>query len=360
MWDSGTGFNRTIERSWEIVAGYEAMPVTYKTADTPVVTESGNQAYAQLPVSEVPNPRNIFIRRSADNGAFNFPDEQPEWIANAGDPYWKTPLNTSSVSYQTGEDIYVHDRQYAYVDITPPTLVAGETLEPVYPGTNLIIPLARPIDILTSGDYRYWFYVYTLVLPDMYYDNEIDLVDVSPEFWKLLPMIEFRKWSEVSSPMVVTVTQGDQVDTYSFDANDPDTSTINAELVSQELGIYHFSIDPCFSFEKHCGYTPTSIKANIKYKVATSLLDVKFRRQINRIVQAMSRRVGAELPMLSCECIMESGFIAEQRRETGTVHRNLWTNVEKFKIGHSNRIGNEAYHDIMATMVVSRTVKPKI
>ena len=223
-----------------------------------------------------------------------------------------------------------------------------------------MIPLARPIDVLAGGDHRYWFYVYTLILPDLYYDTGIDLESTSPEFWKLFPTIEFKKWYETVAPMTVTTTIGDQVDSYEFDPDDPTTASIKAVLVSSENGIYHFSIDPCFTFETHCGYTPTSVTATIRYKVSPSLLGQQYKKQINRIVQAMSYKVAAELPMLSCDCLIKTGFLAEQRRETGTVHRNLFTNVEKFKIGYSNRIGNDAYHDIMSTMLIARTVKPKI
>ena len=350
-----------VTRTWEAVVGLDAITVNYKTVDDPTVEEVAEKAYAHLPVSEVPNPRNIWIRREVGDGAFDEPaDENPQWIANAGDPYWRVPLNTSPIKFETGEVIYVHDRQYAYCDITPPVLSEGETLAPVYPGTNLIIPLARPVDVLSGGDHRYWFYVYTLILPDLYYDTDIDLENASPEFWKLFPTIEFKKWYESAAPMTVTVTIGDQVDSYEFDPDSPTTASIKAVLISPENGVYHFSIDPGFTFESYCGYTPTSVTATIRYKVSPSLLGQQYKKQINRIVQAMSYKVAAEMPMVSCECLIETGFLAEQRRETGVVHRNLFTNVDKFKIGYSNRIGNDAYHDIMSTMLITRTVKPKI
>jgi len=350
-----------VVRTWATVTGLDAVTVNYKTVDDPTVEEVGDKAYAHLPVSEVPNPRNIWMRKEVGDGAFGIPaDEAPQWIANAGDPYWRVPLNTSSEKFATGEVIYSQDRQYVYADITPPTLESGETLAPVYPGTNLMIPSARPVDVLSSGDHRYWFYVYTLILPDLYYDDEINLEDAPPEFWKLFPAVEFRKWSETSAPMTVTVTMGDQEDSYEFDPDSPTTASIKAVLVSQENGIYHFSIDPSFTFESHCGYTPTSITAIIRYKVSTDLLGIQYKRQINRIVQAMSYKVAAEMPMESCECLFKTGFLAEQRRETGVAHRNLFTGVEKFKVGYSNRIGNDAYHDIMSTMLISRNAKPKI
>jgi len=350
-----------VTRTWESVAGLDAVIVNYKTVDDPTVEEDANKAYAHLPVSEVPNPRNIWIRKEVGDGAFATPaGEEPQWVANAGDPYWRVPLDTAPTKFVTGTVIYTHDRQYVYCDITPPTLAVGETLAPVYPGTNLMIPLARPVDVLPNNDHRYWFYVYTMILPDLYYDTEIDLENASPEFWKLFPTIEFKKWYETTAPMTVTVTIGDQVDSYEFDPDSPTTASIKAVLISSENGVYHFSVDPCFTFEAHCGYTPTSVTATIRYKVSPSLLGQQYKKQINRIVQAMSYKVAAEMPMLSCECLIETGFLAEQRRETGTVHRNLFTNVEKFKIGYSNRIGNDAYHDIMSTMLITRTVKPKI
>ncbi len=350
-----------VVRTWESVAGLSDLSIVYKTVDPAVVEEISTKHYAQLPVSEVPNPHNVWIRKEATDGAFLVPEnEPPQWIANAGDPYWLVPLDTSPITWELGDVLYVNDKQYAYVDITPPVLESGETLAPVYPGTDLMIPLARPVDILDSGDHRYWFYVYTLVLPDLYYDEIINLEDGPPEYWKMRRLVDFKKWYETSSPMEVTVTIGDQSDTYSFDPLDTTNPTINAVLVSEELGIYHFSIDPCFSFETHCGYTPTSVTAKIQYKVSPSLLGIQYKRQIARITQAMSYKVGAELPMLNCECMMETGFLAQQRRETGTVKRNMFTNVEEFKIGYSNRIGNDAYRDIMATMVIKRTVIPKI
>lgn len=350
-----------VVRTWEAVAGLADIEIIYKTVDPPVVEEIDGKSYAQLPVSEVPNPHNVWIRKVDTDGAFAVPaGKSPQWVANSGDPYWLTPLDTSPLRFEEGDVLYVNDKQYAYIDITPPTLEFGETLSPVYPGTDLMIPLARPVDVLENGDHRYWFYVYTLVLPDLYYDDEINLEDVVPEYWKMLRVVDFKKWYESSSPMEVTVTIGDQVDVYEFDPLDETNPTINAVLVSEELGIYHFSIDPSFSFEAHCGYTPASVTAKIRYRVSPSLLGVQYKRQITRIVQAMSYKVGAEMPMLSCDCPLESSFLAQQRRETGTVKRNLFTNVEEFKIGYSNRIGNDAYRDIMSTMMIKRTAIPKI
>jgi hypothetical protein len=349
-------------REWATVAGMEAEPVIYKTVDPVTMEDDGGKYYAHLPVSEVPNPGNTWIRREAGDGAFSHPaSESTSWVANAGDPYWRVPVDTATQSYTPPEVVYAHDRQYAFVDITPPVLDAGETLAPVFPGTNLMIPLARPVDVLAGGDHRYWFYLYTLVHPDLYYDEKISLEDAPPEFWKFLPTIEFRKWYETLAPMTVTVVQGDNSDTYEFDPADPNTATINAFLISPETGVFHFSVDPGFSLTTYCGdYTPTSAIANIHYKVSPSLLADHLRKQITSIIRAISYRVAAELPMVSCDCIMETGFLAEQRRETGTVHRNLFTQIDKYQIAYGKRIGIDAYHAIMSKMSISRTMKPII
>ncbi len=350
-----------VVREWEAMAGMDAKIVVYKTVNPATVEDDASKYYVHLPVSEVPNPGNVWIRREEGDGAFSHPaSEVTSWVANGGDPYWRVPIETTAQTYTPEEILYVHDRQYAYVDITPPELESGETLAPVYPNTNLMIPLARSIDVLDNNDHRYWFYVYTLVVPDLYYDDEINLEDASPEFWKLLPTIEFRKWSEVFAPMEVIITQGDNQDIYVSDPDAPTISTINAVLISPETGVYHFSVDPGFTLAAYCGYTPTSVIATIHYKVSPSLLAERFRKQINSVIQAMSYRVAAELPMVSCDCIMDTGFLAEQRRETGTVHRNLFTQVDKFQIAYGKRIGIDAYHAIISKMSISRNIRPVI
>ena len=346
-------------REWDTIVDMDAKVVVYKTVNPITVENDGGSYYAQLPVSEVPNPGNIWIRREIGDGAFGEPSSKyASWVANGGDPYWRVPLDTATSPYVSPEVLYCHDRQYAYVDITTPVLSDGETLEPVFPGTNLIIPQARPADDIGGGEFRYWFYVYTLVVPDLYYDDEINLENAPPQFWKLLPTIEFRKWYETVAPMEVIVTIGDNSDTYVFDPADPLTPTIHAQLISAETGVYHFSVDPGFTLETYCGYEPTSAIATINYKANPSLLGHQYLRQITRIIQAMSYKVAAELPMVSCDCIIETGFLAEQRRETGTVHRNLFTQVDKFQIAYGKRIGIDAYRAIMSEMLVSRTVKP--
>lgn len=348
-------------RTWEAVEDLSSVVVHYKIIEDVDVEETGGKAYARVPQAMVPNPRNVYIRREADDGAFlESASEKITILDYLGEPHWRIPLDTAGVKFTTGETVYLQDRQYAYVDITPPTLDAGETLEPVYPGTNLVIPQARPMEVLSGGNHRYWFYTYTLVNPDMFYEDIIDLETAPPDFWKMLVSISFKKWYETAAPMVVTVTQGDQVDTYVFDPADPTAATIKAQLVSAENGIYHFSVDPTFTMTKHCGYTPTSITAKIFYKVSPSQMKAAYRKQISRILQAVSYRVAAEMPMVDCESQMESGFLDEQRRETGTVHRNLFTNMEKYHVGYANRVGIDAYHDIMSTMLVDRKVKPKL
>jgi hypothetical protein len=350
-----------VTRSWEAVAGLSSVPVVYKLIDPVTIDETGGYPRAILSRAIITNPRNIWLRREDGGGAFGESSTgEIEIVDDAGVSSWSVPIDQAVDSYQTGEAVYAHDRQYAYVDITPPTLAEGETLEPVYPDSNLIIPQARRMQVLENGDHRYWFYVYTLVRAEMSYEDEIDLVSALPEFWKLLEAIEFRKWSEVSAPLILTVTQGDQIDTYTFDQASPDAATIKATLVSSNNGIFHISTDPCFSIEKHCGYWPTSMSVKVYYKVSPTKLHDIFRNQISRILQAISYRVAAEMPINSCRCKMESGFIEENRMETGKVTRNIYTNTESYNIAYGQRIGIEAYHAIMSEMLTNQKVKPML
>jgi hypothetical protein len=347
-----------VKREWydaDDIGTYEDIEVHYYVILDATVDVAGSKAYVQLPIDVVDNPWNALVRDRNSQHGYTYAQDEPVTRESGSPDYWKVPINTSVRSYAPGDTIDVQHRQYAYVDLTPSlTLPEGAVLEPVYPGTNQIIPQAKPMEVLDSGDYRYWFYVYTLVLPSFTH-RTVDLL--SPELYKMFPTIDFKYWVEEAAYPELWVTTGYDQEALIYDPLDPDVEgTPVVTLVDGYHGVYHANTDTCsevlnsWCLATNCVDRPITARIRIYYKVNPESLPKKLLSQVPMLLRAILYRIAADIPVGSCGCPIDFGFIYEQQMNMVDVVENAYTGQTTTRFRHGTRAGQIEYSKILETV----------
>lgn len=345
-----------VERVWYPLDGYDEQAVTFNVITDAVIELDSGVHYVQMPVDVVGDPLSTYSRLRSDGGAFTYAATPIVERVSGTPDHWKVPIDTSKKTYTSGE-VDVQDRSYVYVDITTPTLEVGQNLEPVYPGSNQIIPQAKPMETPSVGVSRYWFHPYSLVLSQ--FDQRTVNLRI-PETYKLYPKIEFRYWVSEDFFLELVVTQGDTVTTYQFDPSaDPQVSGVRAELIDPEHGIFHIVVDPGFSIVSCLSglvtpLIPYSATFKVKYKTSPSSLEAKYRNQIVGISRAIVQRVASELPLEGCYCPITAGYIKYQQTVMGSKTTNLFTGYQVDKLEYGNKLGQIAYATFMNQILYYR------
>lgn len=345
-----------IKREWSAIEDYDNLAVNpYIVENAPVVEASFPEVRVNRTL--VRNPNNVFLREDGTNRALDFITDPADYPKIDGDD-WVFLIDTNKVVWTPGTQVNVQHRQYLTMTITPPVgLPAGANVEFVYPGTNQIVPQAKPYEDLAGGQRRYWFYIYTLVDPE-FTERVVNLE--RGEFYKLYTHLELKYWQDVDAPALVRIYEGEKFKEYEYTPNPVDPTVQQAfffDLVDQEHGIYHLTLNECFT--EWCrstipdwdSHAPTSIRVVVHYKTDPVYLKDKYLYQIAEILDAMMYKVAAELPTTDCDCKVTQGFIAQNQIPYYDQYANPLTGTEIIKFRYGQLTGQIRYGETMGRVL---------
>jgi hypothetical protein len=347
-----------VTQQWSDIVGYDQIVVD------PFILRSATVNVGPPPTVEIPdnildNPLNVILRRGSDNGTYSIDDTVIPFKSGSN---WVLTLDNDTIPYTVGDDVNVQSVRYVYVDITPPITCENGTIYPVYPGTNQIIPQAKPVQQLLNGDDRYWFYIYTLVDP-AFYNNTVDLIDA--EFYKLLPYISFKCLTEIelkgrlektcicpdcSGCRTCCEDQVFQVSTHVEDSERGIVSfCIDGELVVEDdVEVLQPTSCNCLSCDSCHRYILT-----FYYKTNPDFLSERIQKGIGEIERAVVFRVAADLPIIDCGCFLNRpderlGFIFRQQETFAKTSVNSFTGTVITLHDYGDLRGQRAYSEIIA------------
>lgn len=335
---------------WSDVVGYEQVPVSPFIAQNVTVTP-GSPNLVEIPEAVCSNPLEIFLRRDSDNGSYGIYTGVKPYRDGLGN--WVVALD-DNIPYNILDQVNVQDTRYTYVDIDPAD--CDGTLYPVYPGTNQIIPLAKPVEVLQGGQLRYWFYIYTLV-NTAFYNYEVNLIDA--EFYKLLEYISFKCYEEVPSPATLTVSCTCGCESCATSCEDA-IYQLSTTIDKAQQGVLSFVIvgkyvegildeSKCFVEPVGCSSTYT---LRFSYITNPLYLPGVFRDVVPIVKRAIMHRSAAELPLVDCGCHLDDkerlGFIWKQQEmiSSSTVRAFSGDITTHFKYGDLR--GQLEYTDLMS------------
>jgi len=347
-----------VQQTWSTIDGYDDEATNDYLITSATVDVSGDQATVRLPVDVVFNPEDVIIRDNATGSAFIRDNALPITRTAAATDYWNYPIKQTTTPYN-GETINVQGIKYTYVDITPPTIPAGATLVPVYPGTNQIIPQYKDFETLVGGDYRFWFPVHVLVHPDFRFDTTVSLVDA--EFYKLYPSIEFRYYEEETVyPELVVVAKNESgvvtEYTYQYDPTSlVDHSYPELKLIYNDSGLAHFvfndetcdTVNPFELFPNADVLNPISVRLKLYYKTNPRFMEDRYQAQLSGLQRLIAQKVAAELPLADCGCKISKGFIAQQQTGYMDSYMNPFTGTTVEKFAYGNLHGQVAFEEFL-------------
>lgn len=353
------------EPTYSTVVGLETVSVSPFVLTGLTATLESSKYYVLLPDNVVDNPHKVHIRRSTDMGTYApDPTRRPSKVGSN----WKVYLDNQPTPYQGTDPISVQHTDYVYVDITPPSSLSG-TLVPVYTGTTQQIPQAKPMEILSGGQHRYWFYIYTLVDP-AFYNNPVNLVNA--EYYKLVPVITFKDYTEEEVfGELITICNccsdcGDTYRHYQVSAN-----IVNARqgvvslVVEGELfdddddGIYERLDTSCGDCWLQLLCDSCAYELQFPYITNPIYLHEKLQIGMSSVIRAVIARTAAELPMVDCGCWIDDkeklGFIARQQETFSKMSTNVFgTTSVIYQYGDLR--GQKLYAEIMSKVPRSKFI----
>ena len=323
----------------------EAVNIYVATDLTPVTV--GPITYVDVSDSVMFNPADIIVRRASDETVVPLLMGQgyPRKVTGA----WRVALNTRAEPLDVADLVHVQHRQYVYVDIE-----TEDDLIPFYPNTTQKIPLARPVQTMGGTTKRYWFYSFTLVVPEFYDDPAIDLV--GGEFYKLHAAVEFRTEAEAVFDALIT-----QTCLIPGEVDPPESWKAELIPIDSQRGIVQVKVlgkwethpvtevvtlntnDTDIPFSRR-GYATTISYA---YKTHPTSLPSHIQRDIATVLTAILHRVAADLPLNDCGCKLERGFIAEQQKSYAT-QLVTPTGIQMMKTEYGDLHGHKVYAEKMS------------
>jgi hypothetical protein len=336
----------SVKPVWASIDGYGPFAISAMAQTNVTINDVGNLKVVLADASIFENPADIQIRNGNNNDTY-LPLNQSAYPKLTGDN-WEIPIDVKRSNYDPAAPVNLQHRKHLILDVDPPVSIpAGSTLYPVYPGTNQIIPQAKPSQVLDNGKTRYTFYIYTLIHPAFRYET-INLEQ--GQFWKLYPAIEFKLFSEAAAQAQVVWIMGGTEKTVNVTLK----PTLGQDGVFSVVFDSTFLTDP-YSIWSDMGCTaqdtPERIKLRFWYKTSPSRLPERFANQIPALRQAICHRVAAELPIQDCGCQVKSGFIFENQRRYDKVTMRPATGVEYRSADFVDSYGRLRYEDIVNSQV---------
>lgn len=209
---------------------------------------------------------------------------------------------------------------YMYVDVENCATATDELL-PFYPNSYQIIPMAKKPEAVDANTTRFWFHPWVLV-DEAFQDSGVDLL--KGEFYKLLSSIDFRCVSEVAAAAEITWLDMDDDCLVAYTAD----TDLAVKIKDAEKGV--LLIDPAYFRCKSCNSPCSACSCNyraplrlkIYYKTNPTLVDLD--GWIPNIKEAIAYFTAAELPVASCNCKVEEGFIAEAQKPYNKVRQTAY------------------------------------
>jgi hypothetical protein len=344
-----------VEPQWNTVTGLNAVAISPFVLLNATVNIVLGKPEVTIPDSLVDNPLNIILRRNSDNGTYSIDDTVKPRKSGSD---WIVTLDNDTIAYNIADQVNVQHVKYVFVDIDPETDECDDgELYPVYPGTNQIIPQAKPYEVLGSGFRRYWLYSYSLVNP-AFYNNTTNLVN--GEFYKLLETIEFRCLTEVESKGLLT--KSCVCEDCSDCCCDSGTYQVTTKIVDAANGVVSFCIDGKFDDEgvlvpSECScLSPDNchdFKLTFKYKTNPNYLSERLQKAVSQVIRAIVFRTAADLPVIDCGCFLDDGkekrgFIYYQQEMYGRTSINQLTGTVTNQFRYGDLRGQQAYADIIS------------
>jgi hypothetical protein len=282
------------------------------------------------------NPNDVFLRGDDYTVWPWFSDGTSPLSRNRVDHYWQLPINSRVRPYVAATPINVQHKKYVTVDIPAQEIPAGGQIFPVYPGTNQKIPQAQNMQVLESGDWRFTFYIYTLVHHDFYAET-VDLI--AGEFWKLYSTVDFKYVIDTAVAPAILVNRGTTQEIL-----DPTLT-----LVDREDGVFHLNWDDCGpqALEYLCENWPQSIYLRISYKTSPDYINPLMRDGIGRLIAAAAARIASELPTYNCNCSVDYGFIAYNQTAYTDSYVSTQTGVVVDKLKYGRLQGQLYYAEVL-------------
>lgn len=335
-----------VRPSWAAIADYGPFSISAVAVSGATVNDADTQPIVLADASIFENPLDVQMR-NGNNGNTYTP------LALAGYPKrnganWEIPIDVKRSSFDPVAPVDLQHRKLLILDVDPPaagTVPAGATVYPVYPGTNQIIPQARPSRVLGNGKVRYTFYIYTLVHPAFRFET-INLE--RGEYYKLYPEIELKALSETSVQAQVVWTKGGTskvIDVTLLPALSGDGIfhiVFDGEIIVDPLSLW-------VAMDCDDQYTPESLVLKYWYKTDPKKLDEQYSRQIPALRQAICHRTAAELPVLDCGCRVGVGFIFENQKRFDDIQMKGYPGFEIRSSKFSDTYGRLRYEEILAS-----------
>lgn len=254
---------------------------------------SGNFCVAHVDATLITNPSKVIIR-DENNRIYPQSIETGYPRKEAGE--WLIPLSPKTMNPACDSELQFNVQHCMYMILETAIPVCDGDLVPVYPGTNQIIPMAKPLETIdgTPDTYRWWFHPWVLV-DEAFYGEEVDLS--AADLYKLMQTIEFRCIEEVEcAPVVTYMTQCDACEFPTYEDVSVDAADIR--IVNAKNGILRISLNHCAECTGH------AVKVRFCYK--TNPLYVNMREEILYIKDAIAHLAASELPLTNCGCTVPS------------------------------------------------------
>lgn len=275
-----------------------------------VVAEDSGDGFCILKLDQtvVENPNKILVRTTED--AYVKTQQINRYPKRHADGDWLVALDKPEIPSNgcDGREYNIQHCEYMYADFTP-DCEEGESALPFYPNSNQFIPMAKPIQDLGGGEFRYWFHPWVL-LDSAFIDEGADLSKGYPDFSHLLQSIEFRCVSEIEAVPTIYWLDLDNNCIATFTAD----TDVSVKVWDSEKGI--LLIDPAYFRCSSCGCTQTNcrcgFRAAMKIKVyyRTDPHNIDLDEWSGFISEAIAHLAAAELPIAACNCnIGNEGFI---------------------------------------------------
>lgn len=320
----------------------------YLITDVPLVDSGSGYTIAQLDATIVDNPNSIVLVDATTGGRYN-----PQMVTgfpkrNGGN--WEIALDNTLLPTEIGsKTVNAYHCKLIKVDIPAEALTAGQTLHPVYPGTNQIIPYAKAPEDLNPGT-RLWFHSYVLV-DEAFAIEGADFRggNYGPDFYKLLPTIEMKIFEDTAKLPELSYRQAPDCTDVALAENTNETPVFTDVTVEgyNILSDIHSIIE---MFPDHSQALLDNVGNPVRYKVwyKTDPSVLGYEGDYQAIQDAIAHLTAAELPLKVCNCVLDKdGFIQISQQSYSQVRISI-TNERVENLEHGNLYGQKVYETRIA------------
>lgn len=272
-------------------------------------SDSGNgYVVVELDKLYVDNPGHAIIRNAVTNEIYQqqFIDGYPK---RNGSNNWLVALAKTPVF----GSFTVNVQHCQYMTVVRATPTCTGTIQAVKTGTTDVIPFAKSA-VVSGGNTIYWFRPWSFVA-DQFRDELVDLSSGYPDFYKLMQDVEFICVTDSTSNPVVTQAELCDCDTALSTVSD----LIRVEILFARESIVRIS----YLNNANCLNCKTPIKLKVFYK--TDPYQVVDDASLLSLQEAIVYLTAAELPLSSCGCKLDSGFIADAQKVYSDIRVNPYT-----------------------------------